>query len=421
MPVKNRARNTNGGLLGYITSLDEKERQVIEESVNAYSKIEVDDLLANKLNLNTEISASQEVYGKEANATQQMIPVDSAPTANTIAYRSTGGTLQVGNATADNHAITKGQVDALVGDKVSKTTAETISGQKTFSQPIKTNEINTVNSSDLFRLFAQAAIQIQSGAKELWLDGAANAFFSGAPMDLGKADKLFKNLRLSENAYAASFRAVIANNPVELRGNAVELVATEVGTDTVKSKMTLSAADSTHEAAFYPWDNEILNLGTSTYKFKDIHTKKVSGHELPTGNAKLVSETELAAKQNISKMLRVDAADTAIATNEYTDIFAISGSVILNAGFDSKSVKTFYVNKGVEIKAGTSGITKINVDFSEKNLPYVAEDKMYLVGKTTDDCLMFHNENLVILTSPNNTKYKIKVADDGQLSTEVVS
>lgn len=101
----------------------------------------------------------------------------------------------------------------------------------------------------------------------------------------------------------------------------------------------------------------------------------------------------LDSKQLKSNMLRIDTVDTHLNSDIYTDIFAISGSILFDTGFTGTQIKTFYINSGVELKSGTNtAFSKINVEFTEKPFPYTVEKKMYLVGFTADNIPLFVTE-----------------------------
>ena len=58
-------------------------------------------------------STGTRLYGTNSGGNQTQVQYASAATANTVAYRATGGTLQVGEPTSGDHATTKGYVDAV--------------------------------------------------------------------------------------------------------------------------------------------------------------------------------------------------------------------------------------------------------------------------------------------------------------------
>lgn len=60
------------------------------------------------------VSTANKVYGTNSSSAQTTYTIASAATASTIAYRGTGGVLQVGTPTANSHATTKAYVDNLV-------------------------------------------------------------------------------------------------------------------------------------------------------------------------------------------------------------------------------------------------------------------------------------------------------------------
>lgn len=64
------------------------------------------------------------VYGVYADGTPWEVPIVNAATVATLPWRGVGGTVIVGEPTADNHATTKAYVDGLVGDI--KTTLDSI-------------------------------------------------------------------------------------------------------------------------------------------------------------------------------------------------------------------------------------------------------------------------------------------------------
>lgn len=69
---------------------------------------------------------ANKVYGTSQNGSQITYPIGgSSPAAQSIAYRTTGGTLQVGTPTIDSHATTKKYVDDLIAAQAALITALT--------------------------------------------------------------------------------------------------------------------------------------------------------------------------------------------------------------------------------------------------------------------------------------------------------
>jgi len=67
--------------------------------------------LNNKVDKTT---TENKLYGTDSSGAAYLYSIASAATASTVAYRGTGGVLQVGTPTADTHATTKQYVDNLV-------------------------------------------------------------------------------------------------------------------------------------------------------------------------------------------------------------------------------------------------------------------------------------------------------------------
>lgn len=68
-------------------------------------------------------TGNNKVYGTSGSGAQIVYPLGgSSASANSIAYRTTGGTLKVGTATADDHAVTKAQLDAAIATTTALTT-----------------------------------------------------------------------------------------------------------------------------------------------------------------------------------------------------------------------------------------------------------------------------------------------------------
>ncbi|MEY8565216.1 hypothetical protein AALF15_01415 [Corynebacteriaceae bacterium 7-707] len=84
---------------------------------------DVDDIDGLKALLDEKVTTSNlgtRVYGTNAGGNQAMLSYSSGPNASTLAYRGTGGTLQVGSPTDDAHATTRGWVQSRV-DEVAET------------------------------------------------------------------------------------------------------------------------------------------------------------------------------------------------------------------------------------------------------------------------------------------------------------
>ncbi|QIG58964.1 hypothetical protein SEA_SISKO_36 [Gordonia phage Sisko] len=61
----------------------------------------------------TKIAETNKAYGTNSAGADNAWSISSSATSTTLALRGTGGTLQVGTATAANHAVTKAQLDAV--------------------------------------------------------------------------------------------------------------------------------------------------------------------------------------------------------------------------------------------------------------------------------------------------------------------
>ena len=84
------------------------------EAANAANKQYVDQALLTKVDTT---STGNRLYGTNAGGSQTLMQYSSAATANTIPYRATGGTLQVGEPTDSSHATTKTYVDDAVATR----------------------------------------------------------------------------------------------------------------------------------------------------------------------------------------------------------------------------------------------------------------------------------------------------------------
>ena len=90
------------------------------EAAHAANKQYVDQALLTKVDTT---STGTRLYGTNAGGNQTLVQYASSATANTIPYRATGGTLQVGEPTSGDHAATKAYVDGRSGtsDKITHT------------------------------------------------------------------------------------------------------------------------------------------------------------------------------------------------------------------------------------------------------------------------------------------------------------
>ena len=84
------------------------------EAANAANKQYVDQAVLTKVD---RTSTGTRLYGTNSGGSQTLIQYSSAATANTIPYRATGGTLQVGEPTDSSHATTKTYVDDAVATR----------------------------------------------------------------------------------------------------------------------------------------------------------------------------------------------------------------------------------------------------------------------------------------------------------------
>lgn len=87
--------------------------------------------LANKVPVTT---TANRIYGTGTNGENYAYTLaGTSATANSVAYRTSGGVLHVGTPTADAHAATKKYVDDAATNKVTTNTDQTITGDKTFA------------------------------------------------------------------------------------------------------------------------------------------------------------------------------------------------------------------------------------------------------------------------------------------------
>ncbi|MDN6706711.1 MAG: hypothetical protein L0L97_11365 [Corynebacterium glyciniphilum] len=100
------------------------------EAANAANKQYVDQAVLTKVDTT---STGNRLYGTNAGGAQALLQYASAATTNTIPYRATGGTLQVGAPTSGEHAATKTYVDSSLSDQVAALTAAVQARPATFS------------------------------------------------------------------------------------------------------------------------------------------------------------------------------------------------------------------------------------------------------------------------------------------------
>ncbi|WP_145941761.1 methyl-accepting chemotaxis protein [Corynebacterium glyciniphilum] len=100
------AEDAAGGL---IRSIAEKSDKGHGHSISEVDGLQ--DALDDKL---SKASMGTRVYGTNSGGNQTMLSYSSAPNPSTLAYRGTGGTLQVGEPTDDVHATTRGWVEDRV-------------------------------------------------------------------------------------------------------------------------------------------------------------------------------------------------------------------------------------------------------------------------------------------------------------------
>lgn len=80
-------------------------------STNAQSGTAVSEAVEAKVDKTT---TGNRLYGTNSSGVQYLYTVASTASGNTVAYRGSGGVLQVGTPTSDSHATTKAYVDNLV-------------------------------------------------------------------------------------------------------------------------------------------------------------------------------------------------------------------------------------------------------------------------------------------------------------------
>lgn len=103
--------------------------------------------------LSTKVAQSGQanrVYGTGSGGTETTYPLDgSAPTPNSVAYRTATGALPVGTPTANTHAATKKYVDDALAPGVVKTTGDqSISGIKNFATAPQVGGVSVVKNDD---------------------------------------------------------------------------------------------------------------------------------------------------------------------------------------------------------------------------------------------------------------------------------
>lgn len=157
---------------------------------HAASKKYVDDIdtaIQNELDTKVDkTNGNSKIYGTTNAGVQTTYDLDSSATANTIAYRSTGGTLNVGTPTANAHATTKKYVDDINSDvtlalsgKVDKTdTPMKIYGTDSNGDQTTVSYSNTINASYLVQRDANAQVIVpevpiadENAASKKYVDG----------------------------------------------------------------------------------------------------------------------------------------------------------------------------------------------------------------------------------------------------------
>lgn len=98
----------------------------------------------------TKSGQSNRVYGTGTGGTETNYPLDgSAPTPNSVAYRTTTGAMHVGAPTDNAHAATKKYVDDALAPGVVKTTGDqSISGVKNFATAPQVGGVSVVKNDD---------------------------------------------------------------------------------------------------------------------------------------------------------------------------------------------------------------------------------------------------------------------------------
>lgn len=100
------------------------------EAANAANKQYVDQAVLTKVDTT---STASRLYGTSSAGSQELVQYASSATENTIPYRATGGTLQVGEPTDSSHAATKTYVDSSLSDQVAALTSAVQARPATFS------------------------------------------------------------------------------------------------------------------------------------------------------------------------------------------------------------------------------------------------------------------------------------------------
>lgn len=319
-----------------------------------------------------------------------------------------------------NEQILQNQSNITTNDNncVHKTGNETINGEKIFTENIKCNTYANKDSSSPTRILNENAVQLQAGGDALWLNSNDKSFHAEADevIDLGKVDKSFKDT-YSNKLITKTIQAISGindNEPLVVKAPVIELTATETGNASViKDKLILSGGDSSNNSSIYPFTNNIMDIGTTNNSFKNLYLNgKINDLTLPTGTKTISSTEDLLVKQDKYKFLRVQNETKEFTTDEYTDIFVISGTIKFSNISNFHNIKSLYVNKNVIFD--TSGVTQINVDFKQHTLPYTFTNKAHFVGYTTDNIPLFISDNII----PEITLLYNTQSPAGTLTTE---
>lgn len=186
----------------------------------------------------------------------------------------------------------------------------------------------------------------------------------------------------------------VNNQPIKIAGPVVELETRAVNGTSVTAKLIIAGSENPSSVphTIHSWEDSTMDLGSSAYKFRDGYFA-----------GKLNGDIPFAEIQRYSKLLRIDNNNTPINidSDEWTDVFAYQGKLVFKPGFSGKQIKSFYINKDFILENDGGIVSKINVDFTEKTLPYTAEKKMHLVGYTQSGdavCPLFHSDTTITVT-----------------------
>ncbi len=164
MPVKNTRTPTNNSFLGEITGLTEKEKKVIADAGlgDGASKLTYDDgfILLDKSGKVIEGQDNPVTFDESFTIADNVVKVNTDDVSMVdIAVNVSGSGTTLTSLKIGNTLYT-----IPYSDYVTINTAQTISGDKTFTGLVKTNEIDNTNGNALVRYKSTEAVNVYGGA-----------------------------------------------------------------------------------------------------------------------------------------------------------------------------------------------------------------------------------------------------------------